>query len=271
VAGSTAYTGEYSLRNAFFVSNFMGALHGMENLQKWSCMFDGQNLSMNSVKVLLRLGESLQPAVEEHYEISSSVWEILRRAVVFDDDRAMDEFIRASYSEIREIAKRLISDMDIEDYDADDAIQEVVIRLWMEKDKMRFEDRNAISIRGYLYEMIKHHLLDRQRLSTRKAPLPADIFDLASDMSMERYFAIPGETGEELEAEEVWRIVEEAMETVKLPDSTKRAFTAIYREGKSIHEISEELGLSSNSIYVMLYRARNKLRTEISNRGLFRD
>lgn len=146
---------------------------------------------------------------------------------------------------------------------AEDVVQDALLAV-LEKPE-RFEGQS--SLRTYVTGIMKHKIVDALRLSGRERQ-----FETAEDQSeddfvdalfkpdghtvdMPRHWGNPDAT---LEQKDFFRVMEICLEN--LPEKTARIF--IMREWLELEteEICKELGCSSSNAWVMLYRARLRLR-----------
>lgn len=131
--------------------------------------------------------------------------------------------------------------------DARDAVQDLYLKLWSERDNL-----SAIaSPKAYCLTMMKHLCLDRLRRASHNVKQdsePADASDLEARLS----------STEEL------RIVEEAMKS--LPERERKVL--IYRtvEDMSYDEISRRMSVDKLTLRVLLSNARRKLKKYKSGR-----
>ena|SRR6185312_17512939 len=146
---------------------------------------------------------------------------------------------------------------------ADDVVQDALLAV-LEKPE-RFEGQS--SLRTYVTGIMKHKIIDALRLSGRERQ-----FDTAEgqpdDDFVDALFKPDGHTVDmprnwgdpdaALEQKDFFRVMEICMEN--LPEKTARIF--IMREWLELEtdEICKELGCSSSNAWVMLYRARLRLR-----------
>lgn len=146
---------------------------------------------------------------------------------------------------------------------AEDVVQDTLIAV-LEKPE-QFAGQS--SLRTYITGILKHKIIDVMRASKRVRQ-----FDVAEDQSeddvIDALFKADGHTIDmprawgdpdaTLEQKDFFRVMEICLE--KLPAKTARIF--MMREWLELEteEICKELGVSTSNAWVMLYRARLKLR-----------
>jgi RNA polymerase sigma-70 factor (ECF subfamily) len=146
---------------------------------------------------------------------------------------------------------------------AEDVVQEALIAV-LEKPE-RFGGQS--SLRTYVTGILKYKIIDALRSSRRERPLEirddqseADVIDAlfaanGHTIDMPRQWGDPAAT---LEQQDFFRVLDICLE--KLPEKTARIF--MMREWLELDtdEICKELGISTSNAWVMLYRARLRLR-----------
>lgn len=146
---------------------------------------------------------------------------------------------------------------------AEDVVQEALMAVLEQPD--RFAGQS--SLRTYVTGIMKHKIIDVLRASTRMRQFDLqadqseeDVVDLLFNASghthgMPRQWGDPDAT---LEQKDFFRVLEICLET--LPAKTARIF--MMREWLELEtdEICKELNISASNAWVMLYRARVRLR-----------
>ena len=122
------------------------------------------------------------------------------------------------------------------------------------------------SVRTWLVGILKHKIVDRFRRAARER----DASGLGDpEESVDDFFAENGHWGVEpgewqtdpgatVERKEFWEILRGCL--AKLPGRTGDAFTMRVIEGMSSEEVNKVLGTSATNLWVMLHRARVRLR-----------
>lgn len=148
---------------------------------------------------------------------------------------------------------------------AEDVVQDALIAVLENPD--RFAGQS--SLRTYVTAIMKYKIIDLLRTSGRERPL--DLSDSSERSDAELVDALFAQDGHALEVPRNWgdpeasferqdffRVMELCLE--KLPARTARIF--MMREWLELEtdEICKELGISSSNAWVMLFRARLRLR-----------
>jgi RNA polymerase sigma-70 factor, ECF subfamily len=146
---------------------------------------------------------------------------------------------------------------------AEDAVQDALIAV-LEKPE-RFAGQS--SLRTYVTGILKFKIIDNLRLATRERQIET-AEDQSEDEAIDALFTQDGHTREPpcnwgnpdstLEQKDFFRVLEVCLE--KLPAQTARIF--MMREWLELEteEICKELAITSANAWVMLYRARIRLR-----------
>ncbi len=146
---------------------------------------------------------------------------------------------------------------------AEDAVQDALIAVLEKPD--RFAGQS--SLRTYVTGILKFKIIDNLRLATRERQIETGD-DQSEDEAIDALFLADGHTVEQprqwgnpdgtLEQKDFFRVLEVCLE--KLPAQTARIF--MMREWLELDtdEICKELAITSANAWVMLYRARIRLR-----------
>lgn len=146
---------------------------------------------------------------------------------------------------------------------AEDAVQDALVAV-LEKPE-RFAGQS--SLRTYVTGILKYKIIDNLRLATRERQIdPAE--DQSEDDAIDALFAADGHTLEQprdwgnpdatLQQKDFFKVLEVCLE--KLPVKTARIF--MMREWLELDtdEICKELAITTANAWVLLYRARMRLR-----------
>jgi RNA polymerase sigma-70 factor (ECF subfamily) len=146
---------------------------------------------------------------------------------------------------------------------AEDAVQDALIAV-LEKPE-RFAGQS--SLRTYVTGILKFKIIDCLRASTRERQIePCD--DQSEDDAIDALFVADGHTRDKplawgdpdatLEQKDFFKVLETCLE--KLPAKTARIF--MMREWLELEtdEICKELAITTSNAWVLLYRARMRLR-----------
>lgn len=146
---------------------------------------------------------------------------------------------------------------------AEDAVQDALIAVLEHPD--RFAGQSTL--RTYVTGILKYKIIDNLRLSTRERQIEA-AGDQSEDDAIDALFVADGHTREmprqwgdpdrTLEQKDFFRVLEVCLE--KLPAKAARIF--MMREWLELdtEEICKELAITSANAWVLLYRARLRLR-----------
>jgi RNA polymerase sigma factor (sigma-70 family) len=132
--------------------------------------------------------------------------------------------------------------------DAEDATQEVLLRLWNHLPRI-----NLFHIRGWLYRTTRNYCLDEiRRRSHQTAPVsPGDeiLENCPDDLAVDPSFA----------ADSTFRLEQARGALLKLPEMLRSVFVLYEVNGLRYREIAATLGMPINTVKVNLLRARQKL------------
>lgn len=146
---------------------------------------------------------------------------------------------------------------------AEDAVQDALIAVLEKPDSFAGQS----SLRTYVTGILKYKIIDALRLARRTLPIETDD-DQSEDDVIDALFranghthAMPhnwGDPDATLERQDFFRVMEICLEN--LPPKTARIF--MMREWLELEtdEICKELNISASNAWVMLYRARIRLR-----------
>lgn len=146
---------------------------------------------------------------------------------------------------------------------AEDAVQDALIAV-LEKPE-RFAGQS--SLRTYVTGILKFKIIDNLRASTRERQIDS-CEDQSEDDAIDALFLADGHTREQplawgdpdrtLEQKDFFKVLEVCLE--KLPAKTARIF--MMREWLELEtdEICKELAITTSNAWVLLYRARMRLR-----------
>ena len=147
---------------------------------------------------------------------------------------------------------------DCSEEDVEEAIADTFIHLWKNLDK--FELKENYSLKSYLYAIARNVARDLRRKRKKM-----DIFSM-EELSLE----LPSEyhLENEVERRRAEAILHTCLEEMKEPD--KSVFLYRYFYGYKVKDIGEMLLLSAKQVENILYRGKEKLRKDLSERGIFR-
>lgn len=175
------------------------------------------------------------------------------RAAARGDQEAFARLVDATRTLVCSIALAILRDVEA----SRDVAQDVFLSAWRDLGKLR----NPASFLPWLRQMTRnraHHVL-RDRVRSRRVISDAGADDLMAAATDPR----PG-AGEILLADEERRLLAEALEA--LSDESREVVTLYYREGRSVRQVADLLGLREEAVKQRLTRARSRLRREMLDR-----
>ena len=146
---------------------------------------------------------------------------------------------------------------------AEDAVQDALMAVLEKPDSFRGQS----SLRTYVTGILKFKIIDSLRLASRERQVDT-MDDESDDDALDALFAADGHTREmprqwgdpdaTLEQKDFFRVLEVCLD--KLPAQAARVF--MMREWLELEtdEICKELAISASNLWVILYRARLRLR-----------
>lgn len=145
---------------------------------------------------------------------------------------------------------------------AEDLVQETLLAAWRAKDK--FAGKSAE--RTWLVAILKNKLIDHLRRTRREAPLPeSDVSDEVVDALFAEHNshwvrppAAWAKPDDALEQAEFWKIFQACLEA--LPARHAQAFNLSEIDGLSTDQLCKVLEVQPSNVWVMLHRARLRLR-----------
>lgn len=140
--------------------------------------------------------------------------------------------------------------------DAEDATQEVLLRLWNHLPKMYF-----FNLRAWLMRTTRFYCLDQiRRRANRATPLclEEEVLDQPDELAVNPSLAADSRLRLE-QAHEVLR---------KLPENLRSVFVLYEVNGLRYREIADALGIPINSVKVYLSRARERIAKFVSEEKL---
>jgi RNA polymerase sigma-70 factor (ECF subfamily) len=170
----------------------------------------------------------------------------LMQRVAADDQQAVEEL----YDRFGSLVYRMAYQAMPTRADADDAVQEVFVRLWKTAD--RFDPKRAALV-TWVMLISRRHLVDRLR--RKRARISASSME-ESAVRDERRDLQP--IGQEIERNE--RFAEVMKKVADLPALQQSVVTRAYLGGQTLRQISEELNTPLGTVKSALSRALVRLR-----------
>lgn len=175
------------------------------------------------------------------------------RAAAQGDPEAFARLVDATRTLVCSIALAILRDVEA----SQDVAQDVFLAAWRDLGKLR----NPASFLPWLRQMTRnraHHVL-RGRVRRRRVVSDAEADDLLAAASD----PLPGSRDRLLAAEE-GRLLAEALG--ELSDEAREVVTLYYREGRSVRQVADLLGLREEAVKQRLSRARSRLREAMLDR-----
>ncbi|MCL3781451.1 sigma-70 family RNA polymerase sigma factor [Prolixibacteraceae bacterium JC049] len=245
--------------NLLFLENIDINNNGINNLHKWSLEFKTKYLSRNSISLLKLKSEELNPEVIKYYKIESSEWELFDNSRT--DDRALEQIYERYYEELLRMGKSYAKTYNVNTYDIEDSVQELLLRLWTDRDKTRLE---KFSVKSYLHVSLRNIILQRYRLKNRQIDISLDseyTFDnIVEESSLKNNF--------DQENDLVTRVIELID---GLDDNSRIILRYTYLENLSIKEIAKKMKMKEPFIRQKKYRAMKMLRELSVNDHVVKD
>lgn len=160
------------------------------------------------------------------------------------DEPAFEEIYRRYGRELVTEAHRKTGDRSV----SEDIVQEVFIKLWLRRNKLAI-DKN---IQAYLKGMLRHHVIDYYTHKQSSPVVPAASVAILPHPAEEDYMS-----GSLLQ-------VSYQQALAKLPEKCREVFE-LSRNGHSIRDISQKLGISEKTVEVHIGKALRILRLEMKD------
>lgn len=133
--------------------------------------------------------------------------------------------------------------------EAEDIVQDTLIKVWGKRD----EWQQIESIESYCMTITRNLAIDRsQKMEARNMELTPEAQEMPDTLTPEKLF----------EQDEQLRLIHQAINS--LPEKQRTIVQLRDIEGKSYKEIAEILGITEEQVKVNLFRARQRIKTEIN-------
>lgn len=149
---------------------------------------------------------------------------------------------------LKNIMYRLALRITLNSQEAEDVVQDVIIKLW----KMREQLEGVDNLEAYTLRMVRNLALDRQRMKVNQTE-NIDGMDFLSSSSVEA----------SIETEERISNIRQAME--RLPEKQRIAMQLRDFESRSYKEIADIMEITEEQVKVNIFRARQAVRQFIVN------
>ena len=146
---------------------------------------------------------------------------------------------------------------------AEDMVQETLLAAWASRDSYAGQAQE----RTWLISILRHKILDYLRQNKQDSPQSlSSTADPAIDVAFNSWGHwknppkkwVTSQT-HNVETQEFWDTFHDCLS--KLPDSLAHAFTLKMLDEQSPEEVCKVLGITTTNLWVMLHRARARLRT----------
>lgn len=144
---------------------------------------------------------------------------------------------------LKNIMYRLALRITLNSQEAEDVVQDVIIKLW----KMREQLEGVDNLEAYTLRMVRNLALDRQRMKVNQTE-NIDGMDFLSSSSVEA----------SIETEERISNIRQAME--RLPEKQRIAMQLRDFESRSYKEIASIMEITEDQVKVNIFRARQAIR-----------
>lgn len=167
------------------------------------------------------------------------------------DERVLSSYFERHARQLLLFAYRRVSD----EFVAEEVVQDAFVKLWASRQRLKSEAH----IKSFLYLTTRNACIDYLRRSGGRDPLHASELDENIIWGYEDMLA------QIIHAETLQLIYAEVK---KLPPTQQRVFQLTFLEGLTTEEICEELGITSNAVFVARSKALNKLQRLFKGQSL---
>ncbi len=170
----------------------------------------------------------------------------LVKRIRIGDKKALEEVYWLYYDELHQLAVKFLRDQQL----AEDAVQDVFIKLWLNRLNLKSEK----SLKGYLFISLKNHVLNMIKIKKRRI------------LRQFEYARI--NANESLKADEV--VLHSELQLLfnhclkKLPDIKRQVYELKSAGDYTNDEIAAKLGLTVNTVKSHYYLASKRMREYIS-------
>ena len=177
--------------------------------------------------------------------ISSHKEQSLIKALVEGDKSAFREIYIRNYTRLKYFVLRYTKS----EYVAEEIVQEVFIKVWVNRDQIKAEK----PIEPYIYRIARNHTFNY----LKKAAYQQELKDELS-RNMQR---VRNATEEMVASSELGNLLEQALQ--KLTPKKRMIYELSREQGKSLDEIAQQMNLSKKTVKNHLWEALTFIRKEL--------
>jgi RNA polymerase sigma-70 factor (ECF subfamily) len=167
------------------------------------------------------------------------------------NSRAFKELYERYHKQLYYLARQYLKDQDL----AKDAVQDIFLKLW---DKRQNLDQSA-SIEGFLFTMLKNHLLNMIRDEDKRKKVIEEVKRTAQDS------ALVNQVEEEVIYAEYKELASKAV--TKLSPAKRKVFEMRSYEGLSNAEVADERSVSEHTVKTQYYLSSRFIRDYLKKYG----
>lgn len=225
---------------------------GSAHLQTWATKYAQEALSSNAVRILSGLGVTLPEEVRKHYKLADQDLAEIRRQDAGQLNDFFMEVVSRYGPELRVFARTLHGNHEI---DADDLVNDVFARLWVEVQEQRFK-ASDVDLISYLLRMVRNETIDRARAARRGRDISIDHLSATEVEQLLAEFHGVDSSGDARLSE-----IELALSQLS---PQQRLVMEKRIEGHMYDQIATAMDLDRHQVEVLLKSARRQLRTRLN-------
>jgi RNA polymerase sigma factor (sigma-70 family) len=177
-------------------------------------------------------------------------------AAAAGDREAFGRLVDATGSLVCSIALAILRDVEA----SRDVAQDVFLAAWRDLRKLR----NPASFLPWLRQMTRNRAHHELRSKIRRRRIVPDMSDQEADDLLAAVVDARPDASDHLLATEERRLLAAAIG--ELPDEAREVVTLFYREGRSVRQVADLLGMREDAVKQRLSRARSRLRQAMLER-----
>ena len=166
----------------------------------------------------------------------------LVQKLTLKDERAFQKLYNLYADDVYAFSRSIVKSDSL----AKEILQEVFLKLWIKAESLDY----TLNIKAYLMTIARNDCLNLLKKAANDLQLREEVFNNRDSIYHGPY--------EKLREKELEILKQNALS--QLPEKRKRIFMMSREEGKSYIEISEELGISINTVKVQMNKALSALR-----------